>query len=137
MPLPAPGLFIEPAASRPDDIAIESPDGQRTWGDLELATRRVANGMAALGLAAGDRIAVLSRNRPEFIEVVLGSARAGTRFVPLNWHLTPDEIAYILEDSGARVLVCDPRNEDTAREAAGRTAARAWLMARSNRSCWL
>ena len=117
MPRRDPDVFIEPAASRPDEVAIESPDGRRTWGELELATRRVANGLAALGLQPGERIAVLSRNRPEFIEVLLGNARAGTRFVPLNWHLTADEIAYILEDSATRVLVCDPRNAETARAA--------------------
>ena len=137
MPRPDPSVFIEPAASRPDEVAIESPDGRRSWGELELSTRRVANGLAALGLGPGERVAVLSRNRPEFIEVVLGSARAGTRFVPLNWHLTADEIAYILEDSGSRVLVCDPGHAETARAAADRAGVEHRFVAGESWDAWL
>ena len=51
---------------------------------------------------------VLAQNRVEWAEFVLGNIRAGTRLVPLNWHLTATEIAAILDDSGCQLVVVEP-----------------------------
>lgn len=110
--------FLPRAGEAPDEVAIVSPVGSRTWAELERSVRRYANGLAARGHEAGDRVAVLSRNRPEYIEVLLGNLRAGARHVPLNWHLTAQEITYVLEDSGARLLIADEANAATAHDAA-------------------
>lgn len=69
---------------------------------------RAAAGLRALGVRAGDSVAVLVRNDPVFFEAWAAAAGLGAVTVPLNWHLRADEIAYILADCRARVLVADP-----------------------------
>ena len=60
-----------------------------------------------LGLAPGDRVAILMRNRPEYLEAMFGIWHAGLVAVPVNARLHPDEIAYILEHSGTSVVLTD------------------------------
>jgi long-chain acyl-CoA synthetase len=110
--------FLPRTAEAPDEVAITSPDGTRTWAELEANVRRYANGLAARGHEPGDPVAILSMNRPEYVEVLLGNLRGGARHVPLNWHLTAPEIAYLLGDSGARLLIADAPNAETAQAAA-------------------
>ena len=71
-----------------------------------------------LGLAPGAHAALLIGNRVEAVVAVLGALHAGVWMTPINWHLTGSEIAYVLRDSGARVLFTDPEHEDIARRAA-------------------
>ena len=122
---------------RPDEIAVLSSAGSRTWRQLESAAARVANGLRDLGLAQGERVAVLAHNRIEWVEVLLGSLRAGTRLVPVNWHLTAPEAAYILSDSGARVLITAPEDEAVAREAAAEAGIDTVLVAGDTYDPWL
>lgn len=131
-----PPLFPEVETS-PDQIALHSPAGHRTWAQLEEAAARVANGLRALGLQEGDRVAVLARNRPEWVETQLGNLRAGTRLVPVNWHLTAAEAAFILADSGAQVLVTDPDDAEVAAEAAAQAGVAHVLVAGSSYDQWL
>ncbi len=70
----------------------------------ERATR-LANGLLGLGLAKGDRVALLAYNRVEWMELYVALARAGLVAVPINFRLTPPEIAYIVQHSGARACV--------------------------------
>lgn len=81
--------------------------GERLLPRDELARRaaRAAGGFAALGVGAGDAVALLLRNDLPFFEASLGAAQLGAYAVPFNWHATPHEIAYLLADCGARVLV--------------------------------
>lgn len=118
-------------------LAIISSEGSRSWAELEASIRRLANGLAALGLRPGDKVAVLSHNRPEFIEVLLGNLRAGTWHVPLNWHLTVAEISYILKDSGSVVLITDESNADTARAAAADAGVEHVLILGGSYDSWL
>jgi long-chain acyl-CoA synthetase len=60
----------------------------------------------------------LPHNRVEWPELFLGNARAGNRYVPLNWHLIVPEMVYLFRDSGATMLVVDPANEEKGRAAA-------------------
>ncbi len=122
---------------RPDAVALASSAGSRTWRELESAAARVANGLRALGLTAGDRVAVLAHNRIEWVEVMLGSLRAGTRLVPVNWHLTAPEAAYILSDSGARLLITAPEDEAVARQAAATAGIGTVLVAGGSYDRWL
>jgi long-chain acyl-CoA synthetase len=110
--------FLPRSAGHESELALRSPTAERTWSELEGICRRVANGFHALGLAEGDRVCVMAGNRVEYVEVMLASLRGGTRVVPINWHLTAPEVAYMLSDSGARVLVCDSENAAVARAAA-------------------
>jgi long-chain acyl-CoA synthetase len=72
---------------------------------LEARVRRVASGLAALGVGQGDCVAILMRNDIAFIEASYAAQVLGAYAVPINWHFKAEEVGYILGDSGARVLV--------------------------------
>jgi len=76
----------------------------RNGEELEARVKRVAAGLRTLGLVQGQTVAILMRNDFAFLEIMLGAERAGVTAVPLNWHASEDELAYILVDSGARAL---------------------------------
>jgi len=76
-----------------------------TYAQLEDRSCRGANLLRSYGLEPGGHVAVLLENRPEFFEVVWSAMRIGLHVTPINWHLSPDEAAYIVEDCGASVLV--------------------------------
>ena len=63
--------------------------------------------MSDKGLQPGDGVAIVCKNRPEFLEALFGPLRVGLRITPINWHLTPEEICYIVENCEAKVVVCD------------------------------
>lgn len=91
----------------PDHLAIISQHGNRTFAELDAAANRLVRAFRAAGLRAGDAVALLCRNRPEFVEVVAACARGGFRLTPVNWHLTGDEAGYIVDDCEAKALVAD------------------------------
>lgn len=97
--------LLDQSASRLDDEAIWTPTASLTFEQLEDRSRRVANGLHTAGVAPGQAFAILAKNRVEWPELVLGNVRAHTRYVPLNWHLTATEVAELLIDSGARLLI--------------------------------
>jgi long-chain acyl-CoA synthetase len=95
------------AVSAPDAAAIVTLRGTVTFAELEDRNRRLAGALKAEGLGRGDRIAVFSSNRTEALEVSAGALRIGVVPVPINALLTPPEIAYLIDDSGARWLFTD------------------------------
>jgi acyl-CoA synthetase (AMP-forming)/AMP-acid ligase II len=76
----------------------------------------LANWIGALGAQPGDHVAVWMGNRVECVELMIAGILAGVWLTPINWHLTRDEIAYVIGDSGARVLFTDPTYSALARE---------------------
>ena len=86
----------------PDDIAVVATDRSFTWDELERRACRLANSLDAAGIGEGGVWAALLHNRIEWPEIVLGNSRAGSRYVPLNWHLTANELAELLTDRGRR-----------------------------------
>jgi fatty-acyl-CoA synthase len=88
-------------------VAIRFLGNSITWAELDERIHRVAAGLAARGVSKGDRVAILMTNRPEFVETTLGANAIGAIAVPLNFRLAPNEVAYILGHSGARVVVTD------------------------------
>jgi len=92
---------------RPDGVALRFEGASTTWAELNRRVRALAGGLHARGVAQGDRVAVLMTNRPEFIETVVAANLLGAIAVPVNFRLSPSEAAYILADSGAKVLVAD------------------------------
>jgi acyl-CoA synthetase (AMP-forming)/AMP-acid ligase II len=81
-------------------------DGRRyTYAQLDRAANRIGHGLRATGVAAGDRVAYWAKNTPEFFEILFGASRLNAPLVVLNWRLAPREVAYILNDCRARVLV--------------------------------
>jgi long-chain acyl-CoA synthetase len=74
-------------------------------GEIERRSRQAANGFQALGLEAGDGVAIYLRNDYPFFEASLGASSLGVYPVAVNWHYTPAEAEYLLQDSGVKVLV--------------------------------
>ncbi len=106
----APTPFFPRTAGHEREPALVWPGGSIDWAEFETRVLRVANGLTAAGLGPGDRIAVMAGNVPQFVEVMAGCLRAGVMLVPINWHLTVPEVAYILTDSGARMAFADRDN---------------------------
>jgi long-chain acyl-CoA synthetase len=98
------------AALQPDRVAIYDYTGQdRTFGELNANANRVARLLRAAGLEAGDSVALACSNRAEFCDVLFGALRAGMRLTPVNWHLTGEEIGYIVQDCEAKAFFADAR----------------------------
>lgn len=83
-------------------------------GDLQLdrdalAARgeQVAAGLAAMGIREGDVIAVLLRNGMPYLEIIQACKRLGCYYCPINWHYTADEVAFLVNDSGAKLLIAE------------------------------
>ena len=95
------------AKKLPNNKAIISEHGERTFLELNANCNRFANFLLEKGLQPGDAIAIVCKNRPEFLEALFGPLRIGLRITPINWHLTPEEICYIVENCEAKVVVCD------------------------------
>ena len=104
----AQGMAVAHWAARDDDWpAVVSEYGDRTFGQLNRRTNQLVRALRARGVREGDSVALISRNRPEFVEVYCACLRGGFRLTPINFHLRSDEAAYIREDCGAKVVVTD------------------------------
>jgi long-chain acyl-CoA synthetase len=81
--------------------------GQQRRGHAEVADRtdRIAGGLQRLGVKPGDSVCILMRNDIAFMEAAYAAMRLGAYGVPINWHFKPEEINYVLEDSGTSVLI--------------------------------
>jgi long-chain acyl-CoA synthetase len=91
----------------PDAVAIVSRVGQRTFAELDANANRVARALQRRGLRAGDPIALLCGNRPEFVDIFQASLRGGYRLTPINGHSTAEEAAYVAADCEAKAIVAD------------------------------
>ena len=91
----------------PDAVAVSCGEQSLTFAQVADRAHAVASLLRAAGLGDGDHAALLCRNRVEVFEVVLGSLLSGVWLTPVNWHLAPREIDYILRDSGARAVVAE------------------------------
>jgi long-chain acyl-CoA synthetase len=80
--------------------------GDQEFSPQEMSTRsaRAAGAMAAAGLKEGDTIALMLRNEPALIDIMLAARQLGVYFTPLNWHFKSEEAAYIIRDCGAKAL---------------------------------
>ncbi|MEO8722770.1 MAG: AMP-binding protein, partial [Sphingobium sp.] len=98
------------AARQPERIAVYDPNGRtRSFADLNGNANRLAKLLRARGLKAGDALALICSNRAEFAEVLAATLRTGIRVTPVNWHLTAEEIAFIVRDCDAKAVVADAR----------------------------
>ena len=111
--------FWNLAQKNPTRSALVAPDGQTVAaGDLFAASNRLVHGLRALGVQQGDCLATCLPNGAPMIELYLAAGQAGLYLVPINHHLTAAEIAYILQDSDAKVFVGDARFGEACRSAA-------------------
>ncbi|MBE7187080.1 long-chain-fatty-acid--CoA ligase [Jatrophihabitans endophyticus] len=111
------------AHQTPDRIALRFRGESTTWAELHARVTRTAAGLRDRGVAAGDRVAIMMTNRPEFLDAMFAASAFGAIAVPINFRLTPDEIAFILGDSGARILLVDEVTEASAAAALATSAA--------------
>ena len=104
-----PVSFLErSAAAFPDRIAVLDEERRLTWTDLRERVRRLAVALQRSGIEKDDRVAFLALNTVELLEAHFGVPVAGAVLVAINTRLTADEVAYILDHSGARIVVVDP-----------------------------
>lgn len=110
---------LVPRSVSPDRLALIALDNTQretryTYGQLDTLARAAARGLRKRGLAAGDRIAVLSANSGEFLVLLLGALRAGITVVPVNYKFPQALSDFVIADSGAKLVFCDgPRRDNT------------------------
>ncbi|SVA90916.1 uncharacterized protein METZ01_LOCUS143770, partial [marine metagenome] len=76
-----------------------------TYGDLETASNQIAHLFRTLGLTRGDTIALCLENHPWFFKICWGAYRSGIYFTAISYRLQPEEVEYIVNDCGAKVLI--------------------------------
>lgn len=99
-----------------DDPAIRFKGEITTYADLDAQSAKLASAFHALGLSRSDRVAILIRNRPEFLITEIAAARANVTTVPLNSKLSDEECEHALADATPDVLVVGPGFFDTVRD---------------------
>jgi len=95
------------ARHRPDALALHYVNDGRRWSfaELDAESNRVAQALAAAGVGPGDRVAYLDKNAPEYYTYLFGAAKLNAVSVAVNWRLAPPEMAFILNDSAAKVVL--------------------------------
>jgi len=102
------GVLRRSAAKFPDRLAVTFEGRSHTYGELDIAVTRAARRLIALGLNKGDRVAAYGVNSDAYVVAFLACARAGLVHVPINYALVGDELRYLLDQSGSRVVLVDP-----------------------------
>jgi len=106
------------AIDRADVVAIKHGDRALSYAELDERSSSLAQALLSTGVGPGARVAYLDRTAPEAIELLFAAAKIGAVSVPLNWRLAPPELAAIVEDAGAPLLIAGSGFADTARELA-------------------
>jgi long-chain acyl-CoA synthetase len=86
-------------------LGIISGERRHTHDEVAARAARIAGGLHKLGVRQGDCVCILMRNDIAFVEAAYAAMRLGAYGVPVNWHFKPEEINYILKDSGTSVLI--------------------------------
>jgi long-chain acyl-CoA synthetase len=104
-------ILREHAAARPAAPALTFEDRTQTFIELHETSSSAANALRGAGVEAGDRVALLTKNRAECFELLFATSKIGAILVGLNWRLAPSEIAAILADAIPTVLITGPEEE--------------------------
>jgi long-chain acyl-CoA synthetase len=102
------------ARERPGHVALRHGARELTYAQLDERSNRLAQALLAGGVTDGSRIAYLGRSAPEVIELLFAVAKIGAVIVPLNWRLSPRELAGVLADAQAPLLIADSAYRATA-----------------------
>jgi long-chain acyl-CoA synthetase len=92
------------AAKAPDRLALTAGDREWTYGAIDDEAKRVAQGLIALGVDPGGRIAYLDKNTPEYFMHLFGGAKVNAVSVAVNWRLAPPEMEFVIDDADAEML---------------------------------
>ena len=113
-------LTAKHAAGHEDEPALVDETGITTWAEFDARVNRLVHALRGAGLDAGDVFATFCGNRREFFEIMTAAAHGGWLFVPVNWHFTAEELAYVVDNSDSRLLLADARFEEVVRAALAR-----------------
>jgi fatty-acyl-CoA synthase len=116
-------LLRRSAQREPNKTALICGNIIWTYAEMDAIANRLCRGLVALGIARGDRVAVLSRNSHAFAVLRYALARTGAVLVPINFMLNPNEINFILANSGAKVLAAGADLVETAHAAIDKGSA--------------
>ncbi|MEL6874831.1 MAG: long-chain-fatty-acid--CoA ligase [Pseudomonadota bacterium] len=106
------------AEQNPDNIALDDPAGVLTYAELDRIVTDYAKAMTGAGLKKGDRVCWLGKNSGLYFTLFAAASRAGLVIAPIGWRLAAPEVAYVLKDTQAPLLICEPEFADTAQKAA-------------------
>ncbi|ORB11895.1 fatty-acid--CoA ligase FadD5 [Mycobacterium noviomagense] len=96
------------ALMQPQAAALRFLGKTLTWGQLRHRVAALADALSRRGVGFGDRVMILMLNRPEFMEAVLAANMIGAIAVPVNFRLTPTEVAFLVGDCDAQVMITEP-----------------------------
>ena len=103
---------------RPDEVALRDASSQYSWAEVDDSLNRFVNGLLTMELGSERRVGIFCENSACTALAHIGGLLAGTSVVPINFHLTADEVAYILEDASVAVLFVDATTAERGCEAA-------------------
>ncbi len=106
------------AKHRPDQIAIEEGDRRTTYRQADMLTRKLVAFLQDYGIGKGDRFAWYGKNADHYFLLLYAGARLGAVIAPIGWRLAPPEVAYILGDTGAKLVVASEEFLESAQQVA-------------------
>lgn len=112
MATPASDVLTTWAKAQPDAMAVVEGDHQLSFAELDELSNRMAVVLADLGVGAGDPVVWCGQNGIEVVALVNATRKAGAVSVPLNYRLTPEEAAYVIDNSDAVVVLFDVEQAD-------------------------
>lgn len=123
--IPAKTARLEPGR----EALIDVHSGRRvSFGQLDEQVRRLANALVGkMGLRKGDRVAVLSKNAIEYMEIYYACARVGMIIQPINWRLGFEEMTRVLQDGLPSLVICSDEYREQAEQLKGKIDASHWL----------
>jgi long-chain acyl-CoA synthetase len=104
------------ADHRGTDPALIDERGQTSWQELNSRVNQLIAAFAANDIHQGDTIAIFAGNCREYFELLTAATHAGIIYVPVNWHFTAKELAYVLDDAGCKLLFIEGQFIDRATE---------------------
>jgi acyl-CoA synthetase (AMP-forming)/AMP-acid ligase II len=122
------GFLAQNARNFPERFAVDCEGRTYTYGELNRAVNRLANGLISLGVKKGEKVALFMKNSDYFMISFFAIAKIGAVVVPVNFRLTPDEVQYIFTQSDAVLVLCDSEFEDTVYKARNGTDVQAIII---------
>jgi fatty-acyl-CoA synthase len=128
--------FAQRTLRTPEHKALHFEGRTWTYGQMQAAITDCAARLSALGVTKGERVAFLGHNQPMFFLSMFATARLGAIFVPLNFRLTGPELAFMIEDSGAAILIVDAHHAPTIAPVREQLRQLNWLLAAEDEASW-
>lgn len=109
--------FQRTAVMDPDAVALRTPGGNQTmtWRDYAAQVRRVAAGLAGLGVRRGDTVSLMMANRIEFYPLDVGAQHVGATSFSVYNTLPAEQLTYVLDNAGTKVVICEQQYVDRVR----------------------